>query len=69
MGVVCIFDFDNPRLEFSSITAPLRAEDDDLYSLMFDLSADSDGGKELAINAMATRSCGTAGWATSTREA
>ena len=46
-----IFDFDNPRLELSGITVPLRAEDDDLYSLMFDLSAGSHKGKELAMNA------------------
>ena len=51
-GVVSIFDFDNPRLELSGITVPLRAEDDVLYSLVFDLSADSHGGKELAMNAM-----------------
>ena len=48
-GVVSIFDFDNPRLELSGITVPLRA-DDDLYSLVFDLSADSHGGKELVTN-------------------
>ena len=51
-GVVTIFDFDNPRLELSGITVPLRAEDDDLYSLVFDLSADSHEGKELAMNAV-----------------
>ena len=50
--VVSIFDFDNPRLELSGITVLLRAEDDDLYFLVFDLSADSHGGKELAMNAM-----------------
>ena len=50
-GVVSIFDFDNPRLELSGITDPLRAEDD-LYSLVLKLSADSHGGKELAMNAM-----------------
>ena len=51
-GVVSIFDFDNSRLEISGITVLLRAEDDDLYSLTFDLCADSHGGKELAMNAM-----------------
>ena len=51
-GVISIFDFDNPRLELSGITVPLRAEDDDLYSLVFYLSADNQGGKELAMNAM-----------------
>ena len=51
-GVASIFDFDNPRRELSVITVPLRAEDDDLYSLVFDISADSHGGKELALNAM-----------------
>ena len=51
-GVVSIFNFDNPRLELTGITVPLRAEDDDLYSLMFDLSADNHGGKGLAMNAM-----------------
>ena len=51
-GVVSIFDFDNPRLELSGITVPLRAEDDDLYSFMFDSGADRHRGKELAINAM-----------------
>ena len=30
-----VFDFDNPRLKLSGITAPHRAENDDLYSLMF----------------------------------
>ena len=51
-GVVFIFDFDNPGLELSGITVPLHAEDNDLYSLVFDLSADNHGGKELATNAM-----------------
>ena len=51
-GVVSIFDFNNPKLELSGITVPLRAEDDDLYSLVLDLSADSHGGKEMAMNAM-----------------
>ena len=51
-GVISIFDFDNPRLELSGITVPLRAEDDDIYSLVFYLSADNQGGKELAMNAM-----------------
>ena len=50
--VVSIFDLDNPRLESSGITVPLR-EDDDLYSLVFYLSAESRRGKELAMNAMA----------------
>ena len=45
-SVVSILDFDNPRLELSGISFPLRAEDDNLfYSLMFDLSADSHEGK------------------------
>ena len=51
-GVVSIFDFDSPRLELSGITIPLRAEDDDLYSSVLDLSADNRGGKELAMNEM-----------------
>ena len=51
-GIVSIFDFDNPRLELSGIIVPLRAEDDDLYSLTFDSSADRHGGKELLMNAM-----------------
>ena len=51
-GVVSISDFDNSRLELSDITIPLRAEDGDLYSLVFDFSTDSHGGKELAMNAM-----------------
>ena len=51
-GVVSIFAFDNPRLELSGITIPLRAEDDDLYSLVFGSSADSHGDKELVMNAM-----------------
>ena len=46
------FDFDNPRLDLSGITVPLRAGNDDLYSFVFDLNADSHGGKELAMNAM-----------------
>ena len=50
-GVVSIFVSGNPRLELSGITVPLRAEDG-LYSLVFDLSADSHGGMELAMNAM-----------------
>ena len=49
-GVVSIFDFDNPSLELSGITVPLRAEDEIIYSLVFDVSADSHGGKELAMN-------------------
>ena len=40
-GVVSIFYFDNPRLELSGITIPLCVEDDGLYSLVFDLSSDS----------------------------
>ena len=51
-GVISIFDFDSLRLELSGIIVLLRAEYDDLYSLVFDLSADSHGGKELAMNAM-----------------
>ena len=51
-GVVSIFDNNNPRLELSGITVPLRAENGDLYSLVFDLSADSHEGKELAMNAI-----------------
>ena len=56
-GVISIFDFDNPRLELSGITVQLCAEDDDLYSLVFDLSADSHGGQELAMNAMNASLC------------
>ena len=52
VGVVSIFDFDYPRLELSGITVPLGADDADLYSLVFGLSADSHGGKKLAMNAM-----------------
>ena len=37
---------------WSYLVIPLRAEADDLYSLVFDLSADSHEGKELAMNAM-----------------
>ena len=51
-SVVFIFDFDNPRLELSSITVPLHAEDEGLYSLVFDVSADSHAGKEMAMSAM-----------------
>ena len=51
-GTVSIFDFDNPRLELSGTTVPLHAEDGDLYSFVFDLSADSHGGKELAMDAI-----------------
>ena len=51
-GLVSMFDFDNPRLELSDITFPLRSEDDDPYSFVFDLSANSHGGKELAMNTM-----------------
>ena len=51
-SVVSNFNFDNPRLKLSDITVPLRAEDDDLYSLVFGLSADIHGGKELVMNAM-----------------
>ena len=50
--VASIFDFDNPRLELSGITVSSRAENDELHSLVFDLSADNHGGKELAMNAM-----------------
>ena len=51
-GVVSIFDFNNPRLELSGTTIPLRAENGDLCSSVFDLSAYSHGNKELAMNAM-----------------
>ena len=51
-GVVFTFNFDDPRLKLSGITVPLRAKNDDFYSLVFGLSADSHGGKELAMNAM-----------------
>ena len=51
-GVVSLFDFNSPRLELSGIIVPLCAEDDDLYSLVFDLYVDSHGGKELPMNAM-----------------
>ena len=50
--VVSISDFDNPRLELSGITVSRRAENDDLHSLVFDLSVDSHRGKGLAMNAM-----------------
>ena len=36
---------------------------------MFDVSADSHGGKDLAMNAMTNAQHGTAGWDTLTREA
>ena len=39
-------------MELPGITVSPRGEDDDFYSLVFDLSADSHGGKELAMNAM-----------------
>ena len=39
-------------MELSGITVPLCAEDDDLFYLVFDLSVDSHGGKELAMKAM-----------------
>ena len=68
-GVVSIFDLDNSRLELSDTTVPLCAEDDDLYSLVFNLSADRYRGKELVINRWPMRSYGIAGWDTSTREA
>ena len=45
MSVVSIFDFNNPRLEFTGIIVPLRAGDEDLYALVFDLSADSHTGR------------------------
>ena len=51
-GVVSIFYFDTPRLNLSGITVPLRPEDDDLYSLVFDSSAHSHRDKKLAMNAM-----------------
>ena len=60
-GVVSIFDFDNPRLEVSGITVPLCIENDDLYSLVLDYSADSHGGKELTMNAMTNAQLGH-GW-------
>ena len=51
-GVVSICDSDIPRLEVSDITVPLGAGDDGLFSLGIDLSVDSLGGKELAMNMM-----------------
>ena len=51
-GVVSVFDFDNPRLVLSGITAPLCEKDVDRYSLVFDVSAGSHGGNKLAMSAM-----------------
>ena len=51
-SVVFIFDFRNSRLELSGITVSLRAENNDLFSLVPDLSADSHGDKEMAMNAI-----------------
>ena len=51
-GVVFVFDFDNPRLVLSGITAPLCEKDVDRYSLVFDLSAGSHRGNKLAMSAM-----------------
>ena len=45
-GVDSIFNFDNPRLEFSGINISLRAAHDNLYSLVFDLSAYIHGKQE-----------------------
>ena len=50
--IVSISDFDKPRLELSGITISLRGKDDHPYSLAFHLSADSHGGKKMAMNAM-----------------
>ena len=41
-----------PQIELSGNTVPLRVEDGNLYSLVFDLSVDSHEGKELAMNMM-----------------
>lgn len=46
-----IFDVNKPRL--AAVTAPLRGEDDDIYSFKLDLGADGYTGKKLALNAVA----------------
>ena len=52
-GNAAIFDYENPGLEGSNVTVPLRSENGDLYSFVLDLSADQNGAKGLEINAVA----------------
>ena len=47
-----MFASENPRLKVFGVTLPLRGEQDDLYSFVLDLSADTYGATELAMNAM-----------------
>ena len=51
-GILSIFDRENPRLGAFGATLSLRGEQDDLYSFVFDLSADAYGATELAMNAV-----------------
>ena len=51
-GIVSIFDYESPRLEFN-VTVPLQSESGNLYSFVLDLSADRYGAKQLATNEVA----------------
>ena len=48
-----MFDVSKPRLEKDDITAPLRGENGDLYSIKLDLRAGGYAGKKLGINVVA----------------
>ena len=51
-GIISMFASENPRLEAFGVTLPLRGEQDDLYLFVLDLSADTYGATELAMNAV-----------------
>ena len=51
-GIASIFDRKHPRLETFCVTLLLRGEQDNLYLLVFDLSADAYGTTELAMDAV-----------------
>ena len=50
-GIVFIFDRESPRPEAFDVTLPLLGEQDDLYPFVLDLSANTYGVTELAMNA------------------
>ena len=49
-GIISMFASEYPRLGAFGVTLPLRGEQDDLYSFVLDLSADTYGATELAVN-------------------
>ena len=64
-----ILGVNKPWLEAGYITVTLGEEDDDLYSVRLDLSADGYAGKELAMNVVDNAKCDTGGSGTLTSAA